>query len=188
VLCQDGRFAVQCADWKKRVLMKEPGLEQLWSPWRMEYILGEKQGECVFCSASSADPMRDREYLIVYRGEHCFVIMNLFPYNNGHVMVVPYAHQPSLEGLPPEALTEVLSLANKSMSVLRTAMNAEGFNAGINIGKIAGAGIGDHVHMHVVPRWTGDTNFITTVGGVRCIPEELHRSYDKLKAAWTSGQ
>lgn len=168
--------------------MKEPTLEQLWSPWRMEYILGNREAECVFCNASSADPARDREYLVLHRGEHCFVIMNLFPYNNGHVMVVPYVHQPSLEGLPPEALTEVLSLANRSMSVLRAVMNAEGFNAGINIGKIAGAGIGDHVHMHIVPRWAGDTNFFTTVGGVRCIPEDLYRSYDKLVAGWTGSQ
>lgn len=159
-------------------------MEQLWSPWRMEYILGEKQEECVFCQASSANPARDREYLIVHRGEHCFVIMNLFPYNNGHMMVVPYAHQPSFEGLSPEALAEAMLLANKCIAALRKSMNAEGFNVGINVGKIAGAGIGDHTHMHVVPRWVGDTNFITTVAEVRCIPESLRRSYDKIVAAW----
>ena len=159
-------------------------LEQLWSPWRMEYILGEKQTGCVFCSAFSADPGRDGEYLILHRGAHCSVIMNLFPYNNGHLLVVPYAHQPTLEGLPVETLTEVMTLVNKSTRILREAMNAEGFNIGVNVGEAAGAGIRDHVHVHVVPRWTGDTNFITTLGHVRCIPEGLAISYEKLRAAW----
>jgi ATP adenylyltransferase len=150
----------------------------------MEYISGEKREGCVFCSAFSADPAKDREHLILHRGRDCCVIMNLFPYNNGHLMVVPYAHQATFEDLPPETLTEIMVLLNKSTSVLRAAMDAEGFNIGVNLGKIAGAGIGDHVHLHVVPRWTGDTNFITTVGQVRCIPESLTRSYDKLKTAW----
>jgi len=159
-------------------------VEQLWSPWRIEYILGEKQGGCVFCAAFSADPSQDRRYLILHRGAHCCVIMNLFPYNNGHLMVVPLTHQATLEGLPPEALLEIMALVNKSVSTLRKAMNAEGFNIGVNIGKIAGAGIDEHVHVHVVPRWLGDTNFITTLGRVRCIPESLQDSYDKLTGAW----
>jgi ATP adenylyltransferase len=159
-------------------------VEHLWSPWRMEYILGKKQEECVFCSAFAADPMQDDDHLIVHRGVHCCVIMNLFPYNNGHLMIVPYAHQPSFDSLPTEALTEVMTLVNKSTSALRAAMNAEGFNIGVNLGKIAGAGISDHVHVHVVPRWTGDTNFLSTVGQVRCIPESLSNSYKKLKAEW----
>lgn len=159
-------------------------MEQLWSPWRMEYILGEKQEECVLCLALAADPSEDGDRLIVHRGAHCFVIMNLFPYNNGHLMVVPYAHQSTFEGLSPAALTETMTLANRCVAVLRTALNAEGFNIGINLGKVAGAGIAEHVHMHVVPRWAGDTNFVTTVGHVRCIPESLAESYDKLVAVW----
>jgi ATP adenylyltransferase len=159
-------------------------LEQLWSPWRMEYILGERQEGCVFCDALAAAPSEDRGYLILHRGVHSCVIMNLFPYNNGHLMVVPYVHQGTFEELQSEALLEVMVLVNKCVSTLREAMNAEGFNVGVNLGKIAGAGISEHVHMHVVPRWVGDTNFITTVGGVRCIPESLQNSYDKLKAVW----
>ncbi|MBN1640609.1 MAG: HIT domain-containing protein [Anaerolineae bacterium] len=159
-------------------------MEQLWSPWRMAYILGDKDHACVFCTACAADPSHDREYLVLHRGTYSCVIMNLYPYNNGHLMVVPRAHQPTFEGLPAEALGEVMALANHSMAVLRETMQAQGFNLGVNIGTIAGAGISDHVHMHVVPRWTGDTNFITTVGQVRCIPESLSESYDKLRAAW----
>ena len=150
----------------------------------MEYILGEKQEHCVFCTAFSAEATEDSAYLILHRGTYCGVIMNLFPYNNGHLMIVPYTHQPTFEELPPEGLAEIMILINKATSVLREAMNAQGFNVGVNMGEIAGAGIGDHVHMHVVPRWTGDTNFITAVGHVRCIPEGLDESYEKLKTVW----
>jgi len=99
-------------------------------------------------------------------------------------MVIPYAHQSTIEGLPPEALTEMMMLTNTCLAVLRKAMNAEGFNLGVNLGRVAGAGIADHVHLHVLPRWSGDTNFITTFGNVRCIPESLQKSYDKLEIAW----
>ena len=159
-------------------------MEQLWSPWRMQYILGEDQGGCVFCDAFRSESSAEREYLILHRGACCGVIMNLFPYNNGHLLVVPYTHQKSLEGLPTETLTEIMTVMNKCVSVLRTTMDAEGFNIGLNLGKIAGAGIDAHVHMHVVPRWTGDTSFFTTLGGTRCIPESLEASYDKLRAVW----
>jgi ATP adenylyltransferase len=150
----------------------------------MKYISAEKQEGCVFCDAFAADPTEDREYLILHRGVHCCVIMNLYPYNNGHLMVVPYVHQETFEGLLPEAQVEIMTLMNKCVSVLRVAMSAQGFNVGVNMGKTAGAGIDEHVHMHIVPRWAGDTNFITTLGHVRCIPEDLTDSYDKLKAAW----
>jgi len=138
----------------------------------------------VFCAAFTADPPADRGFLILHRGEHNAVIMNLFPYNNGHLMIIPYAHQATFEGLPDAALLEVMVLANRCVAVLREAMNAQGFNIGVNLGKVAGAGIREHVHMHVVPRWEGDTNFITTVGGIRCIPEDLQESYDRLKKVW----
>jgi ATP adenylyltransferase len=114
--------------------------------------------------------------------------MNLYPYNNGHLMVIPYAHQTTFEGLPPEALVEVMSLMNKSVSVLREAMSAEAFNIGVNLGKSAGAGIDQHVHMHIVPRWAGDTNFLTLFGEVRCIPESMQDTYDKLKVAWNTAR
>ena len=159
-------------------------MKQLFSPWRMEYILSQKQDGCVFCDAFAADPSRDGETMIVHRGMHSAVIMNLYPYNNGHLMVVPYAHQTTFEGLPPEALLEVMSLMNRAITVLRQTMNAEGFNVGVNLGKSAGAGIDQHVHLHIVPRWTGDTNFFTTVGNTRCIPESMQESYEKIRAAW----
>jgi ATP adenylyltransferase len=159
-------------------------LEHLWSPWRIEYILDKKTEGCVFCEAFDANPVQDRSYLVLHRGKYCGVIMNMYPYNNGHLMIIPYAHQPTFEGLAAEALDEVMGLMNCAISVLRRAMNAEGFNVGANLGRVAGAGIDAHVHMHVVPRWTGDTNFITTLGGTRCIPESLQNTYDKLKAMW----
>ena len=162
-------------------------MKQLWSPWRMEYILSAKQDGCVFCDAFSADPSHDHEAMIVHRGTHNAVIMNLYPYNNGHLMVVPYAHHTTFEGLPPEALLEIMSLMNQAISILRQTMNAEGFNVGLNLGKSAGAGIDQHVHLHIVPRWTGDTNFFTTVGNTRCIPQSMRESYEIIQAAWQQG-
>jgi ATP adenylyltransferase len=150
----------------------------------MEYILSNKREGCVFCDAFEADPSGDRDKLIVHRGTHAAVIMNLYPYNNGHLMVVPYAHQTTFEKLPPEALLEIMSLMNQAISLLRQTMNAEGFNLGVNLGKAAGAGIDQHVHLHIVPRWSGDTNFFTTVGNVRCIPQSMQESYELLREAW----
>ena len=150
----------------------------------MQYILGKGQDGCVFCDMFAAMPSQDGEHLILHRGTHCSVIMNLFPYNNGHLMIVPHAHQETFEDMPAEAQLEVMTLMNRCVSVLRKAMQAEGFNIGVNLGKSAGAGISEHVHMHVVPRWTGDTNFMTTLGQVRCIPEDLKDSYDRLKEMW----
>ena len=159
-------------------------MENLWSPWRIRYILDKKPQGCVFCQAFAADPAQDREYLILHRGRHCGVIMNLYPYNNGHLMVIPYLHTATLEALPAEVLTEVMLLSNACLRALRRAMNPEGFNIGINMGKAAGAGIDEHVHMHIVPRWVGDTNFMTTLSSIRCIPESLQQTYDKILAVW----
>lgn len=164
--------------------MKEYPLENLWSPWRIKYILNDKPQGCVFCAAFAAAPAQDRDYLIVHRGDYCGVLLNLYPYNNGHLMIIPFTHQPTFETLPSEALTEVMALSNHCVRALRRAMNPEGFNIGINLGKVAGAGIDAHVHMHVVPRWNGDTNFMTTLSGIRCIPESLQQTYDKIIAAW----
>jgi ATP adenylyltransferase len=159
-------------------------LKQLWSPWRIEYILGKKEEGCVFCEAFAADASQDQAHFILHRGTYCSVIMNLYPYNNGHLMVIPYVHQTTFEELPPETLLEIMTLMNRCVDVLREALNAEGFNIGVNLGKIAGAGIEQHVHMHIVPRWSGDTNFVTTIGQVRCIPESMQDTYEKLKAVW----
>jgi ATP adenylyltransferase len=120
----------------------------------------------------------------VYRGEHCFVILNAYPYNNGHVMIAPYAHEPTLEPLDSATLTETMELVQRSMAALRQVYAPEGFNLGFNIGKAAGAGIEDHVHMHVVPRWSGDTNFMPVIGDVRVLPQSLADSWRELKEAF----
>jgi len=156
--------------------------ERLWSPWRMEYILSDKEkGHCIFCEAIAQD--RDEENLVLYRGKHAFIILNLYPYNNGHLMVVPYEHVPSTEDLDPEVLTELMLLVNKSLQLLRKVMSPQGFNIGINMGAPAGAGIQDHVHVHVVPRWTGDTNFMPVLAATRVVPELLAQTYAKMRDA-----
>src|SRR4051812_36627476 len=131
--------------------------ERLWAPWRLEYIKGPKPDECIFCAKPAAGD--DRAGYIVARGERCFVMLNAYPYNNGHLMVAPYEHQPSIEDLPGETLLELMLLTQRSLGALREAYEPDGFNMGINQGKIAGAGFEDHMHLHVVPRWSGDTNF-----------------------------
>jgi ATP adenylyltransferase len=154
-------------------------LEQLWSPWRLAYITGGASAEgCVFCQALD-DPAA--EPLLVHRGRTCFVILNLFPYNNGHLMVIPYRHIASLTAATPEELSELIELTRVSEAVLTEVYAPHGINMGINLGKPAGAGILDHVHMHVVPRWNGDTNFMTVVGRTRVLPEELPDSGAKLR-------
>jgi ATP adenylyltransferase len=157
-------------------------MEIKWTPWRMPYILSEKDGGCIFCLKSAED--RDRENLIVHRGEHCFVLLNLYPYNNGHVMVAPYAHVADLADLDEGTAAEMTFLAQRSLRALRRALSPEGFNLGINLGRLAGAGIVDHVHLHVVPRWLGDTNFMPVVGGTKLIPELLEDTYNKLRQAF----
>jgi ATP adenylyltransferase len=160
-------------------------MERLWSPWRMEYIVSKKGEEgCVFCD-KIADTDDETNY-ILHRGETCYVMLNLYPYNNGHLMVIPYQHAPSPEQLEEDELIEMMLMVNKSLKVLRQAMYPNGFNIGINIGKAGGAGIEGHVHIHVVPRWRGDTNFMPTCSQTRVIPELLDETYRKLKAAWES--
>jgi ATP adenylyltransferase len=154
-------------------------LEQLWSPWRLAYITGKASAEgCVFCHALS-DPAA--EPLLVHRGRTCFVILNLFPYNNGHLMVIPNRHIASLTAATPDELGELIDLTRVAEAALTEAYAPHGINMGINLGKPAGAGILDHVHMHVVPRWNGDTNFMTVVGRTRVLPEELPDSAAKLR-------
>ena len=156
--------------------------DRLWSPWRMEYILSDKEQEgCILCEKRDDD--RDEENLILLRGDHAFVILNRYPYNSGHLMVVPNAHVCSTEELEPEVLTELMALTNRSVRLLREVMSPEAFNIGINLGSAAGAGIRDHVHIHVVPRWTGDTNFMPVLGQTRVVPELLAETYTKLREA-----
>jgi len=159
-------------------------MKTLWAPWRMEYILSDKSGGCMFCELPKQD--RDRENLILYRSTHIFVMMNRYPYNNGHLMVVPHVHTPSFDGLTDEALLDFIKTTQLSVNALRKALAPEGFNIGINIGKVAGAGMEEHVHLHMVPRWGGDTSFMTVLGEVRVIPEHVLETYDKLFAAFTS--
>ena len=154
-------------------------LERLYTPWRLAYVTGAaKSSDCVFCAALANE---DADPLIVFRGLTCFVILNLFPYNNGHLMVVPNRHIASLAAATGEELCELIELTRRAEVVLGEAYNPHGLNMGINLGKPAGAGVLDHVHMHIVPRWNGDTNFMTVVGETRVLPEELPQSAAKLR-------
>jgi ATP adenylyltransferase len=154
----------------------------LYSPWRMDYILSDKCTDCIFCCKPEATD--DKKNLIVYRSKHCFVILNLFPYNNGHVMVVPFKHVSSLAKLPKVVLNDLFSTVQTTESILTKVYKCEGMNIGINIGKAGGAGFEEHIHVHLVPRWNGDCNFMTTVGEKRVIPESFDSAYKKLKSAF----
>jgi ATP adenylyltransferase len=159
-------------------------MKVLWAPWRMDYILSDKEQQCIFCELPKQD--RDRENLILYRSSHNFVMMNRYPYNNGHIMVVPYLHVPALDRLGDEILLDFMKVTSHAIASIRKAFMPEGFNIGINIGKIAGAGMEDHMHLHMVPRWAGDTSFMTVFDEVRVIPEHVMSTYDKLFAAFQS--
>jgi len=161
-------------------------MEQLWAPWRMQFIeeLRDRGSGCVFCELHrDVEGGDDRSRLVLHRAGKCYVLMNRFPYNNGHLMVVPYAHVRSPEELEPAALTEMMLLLNRGLAALKSAMQPEGFNTGMNLGRVAGAGVEDHVHIHVVPRWLGDTNFMPVVGDMRVVPQTWLQTYDQLKAA-----
>ncbi|HTE17833.1 MAG TPA: HIT domain-containing protein [Armatimonadota bacterium] len=156
-------------------------MDKLWAPWRMAYIAVEAPSGCVFCcKPQEAD---DREQLILYRGEHCFLLMNLFPYNNGHLMVAPFRHTADLVGLTADEQAEMMRLTRYCVCILQHAFRPDGYNAGMNLGRTAGAGIADHLHMHVVPRWNGDTNFMPVIGETKVLPDALYGSYDKLAVA-----
>jgi ATP adenylyltransferase len=152
--------------------------ERLWAPWRLDYIKGPKPDECIFCAAVDAGD--DAGRYVLARGDHCFVMLNAYPYNSGHLMVSPTAHVPSIEDLPDEHTLELMHLIQRSLAALRGAYSPEGFNIGINQGKVAGAGFDDHVHMHVVPRWGADTNFMPVIGSARVLPQSLDDSYETL--------
>jgi ATP adenylyltransferase len=154
------------------------GEERLWAPWRLDYIKGPKPDECIFCSAAGSDD--DAASYVVARGERCFVLLNAYPYTNGHLMVAPYEHVPSLGDLGEPELLELMTLTQRSLAAIREAYGPEGFNVGVNEGKVAGAGVEEHVHLHVVPRWGGDTNFMPVVGNTRVLPQSLDDSYATL--------
>lgn len=165
------------------VIAEVEGVKRIWSPWRMRYVGSgpRKGGGCIFCDKATAPVEQDRANYVLHRGEHGLVILNLYPYNNGHFMVAPYAHVPSLEQLDAATLAGLMLLVNQGIGALRQAMHADGFNIGVNLGAAAGAGITDHVHIHVVPRWVGDTNFMPVFSETKVIPELLDGTYDKLK-------
>lgn len=160
--------------------------ERLYAPWRMEYIekAGESKCECIFCEKPRQDC--DPVNYIIYRGAHNFIILNAFPYNNGHLMVIPYHHTAEFTALTPETLHEMMHLAGLAIEALRRAMCPDGFNLGMNLGRPAGAGIAEHLHLHIVPRWTGDTNFMPVIGQIRVLPESLERTWEKVRAAFNT--
>ncbi len=159
--------------------MKASTVKNLWAPWRIEYILGDKEEGCVFCTRLNRE--EDEKDLILYRGKTCFVIMNRYPYNNGHLLIMPNRHTWDFDSLDNEERAEIFDLLVRSRQIIEKEMNAEGYNIGLNLGKTAGAGIEEHVHFHIVPRWNGDVNFVAALGEVRCIPEHLSATYSKLK-------
>ena len=156
--------------------------QRLWAPWRLQYIKGDNSDECIFCSKPA---LGDEKSLITHRGDRCFVMLNAFPYTNGHLMVAPYEHNGGLQDLDEQSSVELMSLTRLSLRALDEAYGADGYNVGLNQGKIAGAGMADHVHVHVVPRWAGDTNFMPVVGDTRVISEGLDSSYRTLRDAFS---
>ena len=158
-------------------------MDHLFTPWRMAYIRGEKKPVegCIFCQLAVSEDDHDQ---IIARSEHVFVTLNIYPYNNGHLMVIPYEHVSTPESLAPEVLTDLMLTVNRSLAVLRKAYNPPAFNLGANLGPAAGAGIAEHYHFHIVPRWPGDANFMTVVGSTRVIPDSLDNTYRELKATW----
>ena len=154
-------------------------MEQIWAPWRIEYIQMEKAKGCILCDKPKEN--NDVPNYILHRGKKNFVMLNSYPYNPGHLMVAPYRHVASLEELTDDEIHEHFEIVSRGLKVLRQAFQPGGFNIGINLGKVAGAGIDDHIHTHIVPRWPGDTNFMPVISDVRVMPEALAETYEKLK-------
>jgi ATP adenylyltransferase len=158
-------------------------MERLWSPWRLPYVTGTGSVDgCIFCDACGfVSPQSSRDDLVLFRGRVCYVILNLYPYNNGHLMVVPNRHVATLAAATADELAELIRLTRHAEMALSDAYNPQGINVGLNLGRPAGAGIVDHLHVHLVPRWTGDTNFMSVVGNVRVLPEELSETAARLR-------
>ena len=156
--------------------------DYLYSPWRLDYVSGVKPQGCILCR--HLDPTKDLQHMIVYRAQHCYVMQNLYPYNNGHIMVVPYEHCSQLGLLSAETRAELMETVALSEGILRSVYSCDGINVGINLGAAAGAGIAEHLHIHLVPRWIGDSNFMSVVSGLRVIPESFESSYERLAAGY----
>jgi ATP adenylyltransferase len=158
-------------------------MDYLWTPWRYAYITAaaknQRSDDCILCKLPK---LTDPEARIVHRGQHCYIVLNTFPYTSGHLMVVPFAHLDELHKLPGAAAHEMIALCQKMESALRQVYSPDGINVGMNIGRAAGAGVAGHVHMHVLPRWVGDTNFMTTTAESRVLPESLDVTYDRIRA------
>ncbi len=155
-------------------------MEKLWAPWRANYILAKHGRRCPFCNKQKSK--KDKTNYVIARGKHVFSILNLFPYNNGHIMVAPYRHVRDITELEDRELLEMIKFTKESQRLLSKVLKPEGYNIGMNLGKVAGAGIAGHVHLHIVPRWTGDTNFMPVLSGTKIISQSLDSLYEKLKA------
>ena len=167
---------------RRVLLLLCPPMDYLWTPWRYAYVAGiDKTSGCVFCDLPKAGD--DAKARIVYRGRHCYVVLNTYPYTSGHVMIVPFAHLNELQKLPVGASHEMMDLGQKMEQVLRQLYTPDGINLGMNIGKAAGAGVAGHIHLHALPRWVADANFMTVVGETRVLPESLETTYQRIKAA-----
>jgi ATP adenylyltransferase len=155
-------------------------MDHLWSPWRYKYIASaDQQGECVFCRIDQQH--QDAENLVVHRASLNFIVLNLFPYTSGHLMIAPYEHKASLASFDQPTTTEMIELAKRSQIALEAEYHPDGFNIGLNLGRSAGAGVADHLHLHVVPRWSGDANFVSIVGETRVLPEDLATTRERLR-------
>ncbi|MBN1269808.1 MAG: HIT domain-containing protein [Kiritimatiellae bacterium] len=157
-------------------------MKRIWAPWRMEYILSEEHDGCFLCRA--AEGKDDRASLVLKRGETCFVVMNRYPYNNGHLMIAPYRHVGELEAMTREERAEMMELASQATRILGETIHPDGYNVGLNLGAAAGAGVADHAHLHIVPRWNGDTNFMPVLGETKVIPQALLELHDLLQDTW----
>jgi ATP adenylyltransferase len=163
------------------------GLQRLWSPWRSLYVQNpdrHSSGGCLFCDLPARDPDSDADSYILHRSTHAYVLLNAFPYNPGHLMVVPYRHVAGFDELTPAEVHELADLCQRAVRALKLASDPHAFNIGVNVGAVAGAGIGDHIHQHVVPRWGGDTNFMPVIGQTRVLPELLEETYARLAPAF----
>ena len=167
--------------WIRHLGFRRVASERIWAPWRLEYVKDaskDSEQACIFCAKPAEDD--DEANLIVHRGERCFVILNLFPYTNGHLMITPYAHASSIADLDSETIAELMSLGQEAIRILDHAYAPHGYNVGFNQGRVAGAGVEHHIHMHVVPRWGGDTNFMPVLADTRVMPQTLEQTYEAL--------
>ncbi len=161
-------------------------MKSLWAPWRYDYVRSQERTGCVFCGITGDLEENDRDNLVLVRGVFCFVVLNRYPYINGHMMIVPYRHVPDFSSASHEETCEMMEMVRTAEGVLRESMNCQGINGGWNLGSAAGAGIPGHLHLHVLPRWTGDTSFMSSVGGIRVLSQSLEQAWEKLSRGFRS--